>query len=158
MLEINGMSWLCKSKIKHGFSFSRYILLQLLIFDEFSAQFSQYPTQQKITSITCKPGNGFKKGNLLYSMCFISVEQSTDTQGVCFLFLPENIPFPTIIEYKNPLYVFPDSSGRGRERYLLIITVRRIKRKSLPYKSVIVIMHSSQDCTSSFTCGNQLCC
>lgn len=72
-------------------------------------------------------------------MCFISVEQSTDTQGVCFLFLPENIPFPTIIEYKNPLYVFPDSSGRGRERYLLIITVRRIKRKSLPYKSVIVI-------------------
>ena len=69
-------------------------------------------------------------------MCFISVEQSSDTQGVCFLFLPENIPFPTIIEYKSPLYVFPDS-GRGRERYLLIITVRRIKRKSLPYKSAL---------------------
>lgn len=26
-------------------------------------------------------------------MHFISVEQSTDTQGVCFLFLSENIPF-----------------------------------------------------------------
>lgn len=48
-------------------------------------------------------------------MRFISVEQSNDTQGVCFLFLSENIPFPTIIEYKSPLYVFPDS-GRGRER------------------------------------------
>ena len=45
-------------------------------------------------------------------MRFISVQQSTDTQGVCFLFLSENIPFPTIIEYKSPLYVFPDS-GRG---------------------------------------------
>lgn len=48
-------------------------------------------------------------------MRFISVQQSTDTQGVCFLFLSENIPFPTIIECKSPLYVFPDS-GRGRER------------------------------------------
>lgn len=47
-------------------------------------------------------------------MRFISVEQSTDTQGVCFLFLSENIPFPTIIEYKSPLYVFPGQWQRER--------------------------------------------